>query len=100
MVKSYEADLKAKYRLYLEKEGCFWSNVTGGNYSKPGDPDTIACIDGYYLAIEAKTPGETPTEEQILRKMQIIASGGMHMYAYHLEDVKDAVRRIRNGERI
>lgn len=95
MVRTYESDLKKRYRAWLDDNGCFWSNVTGGPYSKPGDPDTIACVDGLFVAIEAKTPGKNMTEEQELRRIQIERAGGMHLLAYTLQDVIDLVRNIR-----
>ena len=59
-----EADLKKKIKRLIEDRGGFWSAVKGGEYSKPGDPDIIACYRGYFIAIEGKSATGSPSEEQ------------------------------------
>lgn len=50
-----EQDLKRELKRFIEAIGGYWAVVQGGPYSKPGDPDIIACIDGRFVGIEAKT---------------------------------------------
>lgn len=72
--------------------------VTGGPFSKPGDPDMVVCYRGVYLAIEAKTPTGRLREDQKIRQKEIEAAGGIYLVARYVEDVEDALRRIRGHE--
>ncbi len=47
--------IKRDLKRFIEGIGGYWASVQGGPGSKPGDPDIIACIDGRFIGIEAKT---------------------------------------------
>ena len=64
-----ESDINKEIKKYLESVGAFWSAVTGGGYSKPGDPDIVACFRGRYIAIEGKTPTGVQSPVQKRRQM-------------------------------
>lgn len=51
-----ESDFKRQLKSYMERNGWFWSIIPEGTYGKPGDPDIVACINGRFVGIEAKTP--------------------------------------------
>ena len=82
-----EADLKKKIKRLIEDRGGFWSAVKGGEYSKPGDPDIIACYRGYFIAIEGKSATGSPSEEQEDCREWVVDAGGIHIYAYNLDVV-------------
>lgn len=90
-----EQALKRKIKDYLDAEGVFWSMVAGGTYSKPGDPDMIACVDGLFLGIEAKTPEGRVSDIQYQRAHEIVEAGGMWVCARSVADVEDAVAECR-----
>lgn len=91
MTATPEAILKTEIRRALTEIDVFWSNVTGGAYSKPGDPDIVSCVDGYYLAIEAKSKVGRQSDIQKVRQGQIERSGGMYIIARSVEDALKAV---------
>ena len=94
MSQTPEAKLKRQIKDYLNSEGIFWSMVAGGAFSKIGDPDMIACVDGMYLAIEAKVDTQQ-SEWQRMRQSQIEESGGCYIIAKSVEDVERAVGDLR-----
>lgn len=89
-----EADLKKKIKRLIEDRGGFWSAVKGGEYSKPGDPDIIACYRGYFIAIEGKSADGRPSEEQEDCRAWIVDAGGIHIYAYCLDSVRAVLDMI------
>lgn len=95
-----EADLKRKIKRLIEDRGGFWSAVKGGEYSKPGDPDIIACYRGYFIAIEGKSADGSPSEEQEDCRAWIVDAGGIHIYAYCLDVVRATLDMIDGCEDI
>ena len=76
---------------WLDSQGIFWSMVTGGAYSKKGDPDLIICVDGRFVGIEGKTEDGCQSNIQKIRMRQIRASGGVYAVARDLEELKQVV---------
>ena len=68
--------------------------VTGGGYSKPGDPDLIACFRGRYVAIEAKTPTGAQSPIQKKRMKEIQEAGGIYILARSVEDVAEVIEEL------
>lgn len=48
--KTYENRIKK----YLAGKGCYFVKYHGNAYSTNGTPDILACVNGYFLAIEVK----------------------------------------------
>lgn len=69
--------IKKDIKSYLTKIGAFWSMIQGGAYSKPGDPDIVACVKGRYVGIEVKTPTGKLSELQKVRGSEIEKAGGI-----------------------
>lgn len=57
--------------------GCYVIKVHVSEFSAAGTPDLIACIRGYFIALEVKVPGETPTELQAYTLRCIHDAGGL-----------------------
>lgn len=89
-----EGQLKKDIKDYLKEVGAFWSMVTGGAYSKEGDPDIVVCYKGCYIAIEAKTYTGKMSPIQTVRRTQIIDAGGIHICARSVDDVKKTIEKI------
>lgn len=81
--------LKKRIKSYIESIGGYWILVQGGAFSKPGDPDIVACVKGRFVGIEAKTSDGKIREIQKVRAEQITRSGGLHVFARSVEDVRD-----------
>lgn len=48
----------------------------GGQFTKAGIPDIIACVNGRFVGIEVKASGGKPSELQILNLRKIHNAGG------------------------
>lgn len=90
-----ESKIKRDIKDYLNSRGVFWSMVAGGAYSKVGDPDIVACADGKYVAIEAKTPIGRQSEWQKTRQREIEAAGGIYILARSVGDVRKIIEEIK-----
>lgn len=60
----------------------------GSMISEKGIPDIIACYKGFYLAIEAKEEGNTPTPQQGIHLRNIQKAGGITAVVWTLEEAK------------
>ena len=92
-----ESAIKKEMKDWLDSEGIFWSMVTGGAYSKKGDPDLIICVDGRFVGIEGKTEDGCQSKIQKIRMRQIRESGGEYAVARNLEELKQVVWEVRHG---
>lgn len=89
-----ESLIKSDIKDYLRQKGVFWSMVTGGPYSKVGDPDMVTCYRGRYLAIEAKTYSGTMSAAQKIRMHQILRAGGVFICARTVDDVRQEIEKL------
>ena len=95
-----EQKIKKEIKDYIESIGGYWVAVTGGPYSKPGDPDMVVCLDGKFIGIEGKVHGGKLSEIQKMRKEDIENAGGIHIIGRSREEVSDEFRRrnlIKDG---
>lgn len=53
-----------------------------------GWPDTSMCIDGLFVGVEIKKPGETPTPLQVHKLTMIEDAGGVGIWADSLDMFK------------
>lgn len=93
-----ESDLVRSILRYLKTvPGCFCWKEHGGMYGTAGIPDIICCINGRFVAFEAKVPGNVPTKLQDLTIRKIRNSGGIAAVVYSLEEVKASVDEVLGG---
>lgn len=90
--KSYENKIKR----YLKERGCYRVKYFGTMYSEAGTPDILACVNGYFLAIEVKADDGKPSELQLVKIDAIRKAGGFAYVAYpsgwqRLKDIIDGL---------
>lgn len=71
-----------KIKKYLKDKGCYCVKYFGCNYSTSGTPDILACVNGYFVAIEVKAQTGKPSELQLAKIRQIREAGGFAYVAY------------------
>ena len=49
-----EAKTKQRVRKLLDAAAAYHVNPFGGGYGRAGIPDIIACVNGFFLAVECK----------------------------------------------
>lgn len=71
-----------KIKAYLKSKGCYCVKYFGCNYSTSGTPDILACVNGYFLAIEVKAQTGKPSELQLAKIRDIRDAGGFAYVVY------------------
>ena len=56
--------------------------------SHAGIPDLILCVNGFFVAIELKVPGNTTTQIQDVTLDKILEAGGRTAVCYSVTDVR------------
>jgi Holliday junction resolvase len=77
-----EKTYENKIEKYLKSKGCYCVKYFGCMYSTSGTPDILACVKGYFLAIEVKAQNGNPSALQIEHIKQIRKAGGIAYIAY------------------
>lgn len=85
-----------KIKRYLKERGCYRVKYHGNYYSENGTPDILACVNGYFLAIEVKAPEGKPSELQLAKIAEIRKAGGFAYVVYpsgwfKLKDIIDGL---------
>lgn len=102
MPRQPEGRLKKRIKDYLTKEGAVVFAIHGGDnpFQEVGIPDLLACLEGRFIGVECKLPGEKlrPVQEVVIRRLE--KAGALVVVATSVEDVEAALRRTaRKGRR-
>lgn len=85
-----EARTKSRVKKILDDAGVYHFNPFGGGYGRAGIPDIIACVNGFFLAIECKAGKGKTTALQDRELEDIRRSCGVTMVVY--DDIEDITR--------
>lgn len=85
-----EAKTKQRVRKILADAEVYHFNPFGGGYGRAGIPDIVACVNGFFLAIECKAGKGKTTALQDRELEDIRAAGGMALVVY--DDIEDITR--------
>lgn len=77
MASTPESKVKAKIKAILKAHGVYYAMPIGTGYGNAGVPDFLCCVDGKFLAIEAKANGGTTTALQDKNLRDIETAGGI-----------------------
>ena len=78
-----EKVFETKVKSFLKmNDAYFFKYWGGGNFTKAGVPDIIACVKGRFMGIEVKAPNGKPTELQIHNLKKIDEAGGYGILLY------------------
>jgi Holliday junction resolvase len=77
MATTPEAKVKAKIKAILKAHNVYYAMPMGTGYGNSGVPDFLCCVNGKFLAIEAKAGKGTTTALQEKNIRQITESGGI-----------------------
>ena len=76
MASTPEAKVKAKIKAILKARGIYYAMPIGTGYGSSGVPDFLCCVNGHFLAIEAKAGKGTTTALQDKNIREIKECGG------------------------
>ena len=89
-----EAKIGKKIREHVESIGGFVFKVHGGPQMMAGLPDLIVCIQGLFVGIEVKQPGQNPAPRQVFVHSLIRRAGGCVIVAHNVEEVIEGLDRL------
>ena len=92
MAATPEKKVKTKIEAILKSEGVYYFFPATHGYGRSGVPDIVACVNGYFLAIECKAGTNKPTALQVREIEAIRKAGGVAVVAN--EENWDEVRAL------
>lgn len=87
MATTPEAKVKAKIKAILKSYDAYYAMPIGTGYGNSGVPDFLVCLNGEFLAIEAKAGRGVPTALQ-LKNLDAILTAGGRVLVINEEDIK------------
>ena len=89
-----------KVKAFLNSIGAYYIKTHGDRFSKVGTPDILACVNGYFVAVEVKAENGKPSELQLHHIEQIKKAGGVAyiLYPKDFEDFKEHMEALKGGE--
>lgn len=76
MATTPEAKVKAKIKTILKEHNVYYAMPIGSGYGNAGVPDFLCCVNGHFMAIEAKAGKGQATALQLKNLEQINKAGG------------------------
>lgn len=88
-----------KIKKFLKDNGCWFVKYFANRNTRSGVPDLLACVNGYFVAIEVKGPAGKPSELQIWNRDKIREVGGIAIVLYpeKFDDFKKLVECLKVG---
>ena len=88
-----EKRIENQIKKYLDSIDAWHIKTHGNMFSKAGTPDILACIKGYFVAIEVKRPGGVVSKLQEINIDLINQTGGIAFVAYSVTEVERYLQR-------
>ena len=95
-----EKNFENKIKSYLKSIGAYFIKTHGDRFSKVGTPDIIACVNGYFVAVEVKAENGKPSDLQLYHLEQIRKAGGYSflLYPKDFEDFKNYCENLLTSQ--
>jgi Holliday junction resolvase len=84
MAATPEKLVKNKIKVILQDGGVYYAMPIGSGYGNAGVPDFLACVNGRFLAVEAKAGKGKTTALQDMHLEKIKTAGGVSMVVNEL----------------
>lgn len=91
-----ESKVKDKIKKILKAHNVYYAMPMGTGYGNAGVPDFLCCVDGYFVAIEAKAGKGTTTALQDKNLADIICAGGQAWIVNEesIEGLEEAIKQL------
>ena len=91
-----EKTFENKIKKFLDSKNCWHVKYFANRMTKSGVPDILACIGGFFVAIEVKAENGKPSELQYYHRDKIRESGGISLILYpnQFEEFKHLVNDL------
>lgn len=84
--------IKDRVMEYLKSLPAFYAMEGLATHLPLGQPDILGCYKGWFLALEVKNPGESPTEIQKAALKKLADSGAVAGVVRSVEDVELVIK--------
>lgn len=93
-----EKNFENKIKKFLKDEGCWYVKYFANRNTRSGVPDLLACVNGYFVAIEVKAENGKPSDLQLWNVKQIREAGGIAIILYpdQFDKFKELVMSLKN----
>ena len=93
MATTPEAKVKAKIKAILKAHNVYYAMPIGTGYGNSGVPDFLCCVNGKFVAIEAKAGKGTTTalQEKNLREIREAGGKAMVINESNLDDLTNVI---------
>jgi Holliday junction resolvase len=94
-----ERKVKDKVKALLASEGVYFFMPATHGFGRSGVPDIVACVNGFFLAIETKAGGNKPTALQIREIETIRRNNGVAVVVdeTNWDMVRDLIKKLRGA---
>ena len=94
MAATPEKLVKNKIKVILQDGGVYYAMPIGSGYGNAGVPDFLACVNGRFLAVEAKAGKGKTTALQDMHLEKIKTAGGVSMVdnELNLDQLKETIK--------
>jgi Holliday junction resolvase len=94
MAATPEKLVKNKIKVILQDGGVYYAMPIGSGYGNAGVPDFLACVNGRFLAVEAKAGKGKTTALQDMHLEKIKTAGGVSMVVneLNLDQLKETIK--------
>ena len=94
MAATPEKLVKNKIKVILQDGGAYYAMPIGSGYGNAGVPDFLACVNGRFLAVEAKAGKGKTTALQDAHLEKIKTAGGVSMVVneLNLDQLKETIK--------
>ncbi len=98
MAATPESKVKAKIKAILKKHDIYYAMPIGTGYGNSGVPDFLCCVNGKFMAIEAKAGKGKTTALQEKNLQQIKDAGGLTavIYETNIADLEACITKECN----
>lgn len=92
-----EKKYENKIKTFIEEQGGWQVKFFANKMTKEGIPDILACINGYFIAIEVKAQNGKPSDLQLYHCEKIREANGFAfvLYPSGFDDFKKFVKELR-----
>ena len=95
-----EKNFENRIKSFLKSNNCYFIKYWGGGeFTKAGVPDILACCNGKFLGIEVKAKNGKPSELQLYNLKKIDEAGGFAILLYpdDFKTFKTMIELIQSG---
>lgn len=95
-----EKRFETKVKAFLDLQGAWYVKFFANSYTRSGVPDILACVNGYFVAIEVKGQNGHASPLQIHNCTEIRLAGGFAfiLYPSGFEEFKRFIKKLKCDE--